>query len=103
VLRLHMPQWPECPRYRGEDTSAWDFKHGQMGVAPNAIELQPILAGASEETRNVVSAGPSMKPTPGLEPGTPSLRGRPQAAPDGFKRLSKRRSGFPIGRASLCT
>jgi hypothetical protein len=24
----------------------WDFKHGQTGVAPNAIELHPILGFA---------------------------------------------------------
>jgi integrase len=24
----------------------WDFKHGQTGVAPNAIELHPILGKA---------------------------------------------------------
>ncbi len=22
----------------------WDFRHGQTGVAPNAIELHPVLA-----------------------------------------------------------
>jgi hypothetical protein len=24
----------------------WDFKHGQTGVAPNAVELHPILGFA---------------------------------------------------------
>jgi hypothetical protein len=32
-----------CPRARGTGVAFFAFKHGQTGVAPNAIELHPIL------------------------------------------------------------
>jgi hypothetical protein len=32
-----------CSRARVVGVAFWDFKHGQTGVAPNAIELHPIL------------------------------------------------------------
>ena len=33
-----------CPRARVTGVAFFDFDHGQTGVAPNAIELHPILA-----------------------------------------------------------
>ncbi len=30
----------------------WDFKHGQTGVAPNAIELHPVVAFSSSNCRS---------------------------------------------------
>lgn len=33
-----------CPKARVTGVAFFDFKHGQTGVAPNAIELHPILA-----------------------------------------------------------
>jgi hypothetical protein len=33
-----------CARARVTGVAFFDFKHGQTGVAPNAIELHPILA-----------------------------------------------------------
>jgi hypothetical protein len=33
-----------CARAVGTGVAFFDFKHGQTGVAPNAIELHPILA-----------------------------------------------------------
>jgi hypothetical protein len=35
-----------CARARVVGVAFWDFKHGQTGVAPNAIELHPILGFA---------------------------------------------------------
>jgi hypothetical protein len=35
-----------CSRARGVGVTFWDFKHGQTGVAPNAIELRPVLGFA---------------------------------------------------------
>jgi hypothetical protein len=35
-----------CTRARIVGVAFWDFKHGQTGVAPNAIELHPILGFA---------------------------------------------------------
>ena len=32
-----------CSEARVVGVQFWDFKHGQTGVAPNAIELHPIL------------------------------------------------------------
>jgi hypothetical protein len=32
-----------CPQARVVGVAFFDFKHGQTGVAPNAIELHPIL------------------------------------------------------------
>ena len=32
-----------CAKARVVGVAFWDFKHGQTGVAPNAIELHPIL------------------------------------------------------------
>jgi hypothetical protein len=33
-----------CPKATVTGVAFFDFKHGQTGVAPNAIELHPILA-----------------------------------------------------------
>jgi hypothetical protein len=33
-----------CAKARVTGVAFFDFKHGQTGVAPNAIELHPILA-----------------------------------------------------------
>ncbi len=46
----------------------FDFKHGQSGVAPNAIELHPIL---SIRWGNVAVAPPQPSGTPVLTPRTP--------------------------------
>jgi len=35
-----------CAQARVVGVGFWDFKHGQTGVAPNAIELHPILGFA---------------------------------------------------------
>jgi hypothetical protein len=35
-----------CPRARVVGVAFWDFKHGQTGVAPNAIELHPVFGFA---------------------------------------------------------
>ena len=35
-----------CPRARLVGVAFWDFRHNQTGVAPNAIELHPILGFA---------------------------------------------------------
>jgi hypothetical protein len=35
-----------CSRARVVGVAFWDFRHGQTGVAPNAIELHPILGFA---------------------------------------------------------
>ena len=35
-----------CAEARVVGVAFWDFKHGQTGVAPNAIELHPILGFA---------------------------------------------------------
>jgi hypothetical protein len=35
-----------CPRARVVGVAFWDYYHGQTGVAPNAIELHPILGFA---------------------------------------------------------
>jgi len=33
-----------CAKARVSGVAFFDFKHGQTGVAPNAIELHPVLA-----------------------------------------------------------
>ena len=33
-----------CSKARVTGVAFFDFKHGQTGVAPNAIELHPVLA-----------------------------------------------------------
>jgi hypothetical protein len=35
-----------CSKARVVGVAFWDFKHGQTGVAPNAIEIHPILGFA---------------------------------------------------------
>ena len=35
-----------CAKARVVGVAFWDFNHGQTGVAPNAIELHPILGFA---------------------------------------------------------
>jgi hypothetical protein len=35
-----------CPKARVVGVAFWDFRHNQTGVAPNAIELHPILGFA---------------------------------------------------------
>ena len=35
-----------CSKARVVGVAFWDFKHGQTGVAPHAIELYPILGFA---------------------------------------------------------
>jgi hypothetical protein len=35
-----------CSRARVVGVAFWDYFHGQTGVAPNAIELHPILGFA---------------------------------------------------------
>jgi len=35
-----------CPKARVLGVAFWDFKHNQTGVAPNGIELHPILGFA---------------------------------------------------------
>ena len=32
-----------CPKARVTGVAFFDYKHGQTGVAPNAIELHPVL------------------------------------------------------------
>jgi hypothetical protein len=39
-----------CSRARVVGVAFWDFKHNQTGVAPNAIELHPILGFACLST-----------------------------------------------------
>jgi hypothetical protein len=34
------------PKARVVGVAFWDFNHGQTGVAPNAIELHPVLGFA---------------------------------------------------------
>jgi hypothetical protein len=54
-----------CARARVVGVAFWDFFHGQTGVAPNAIELHPILGFACL----------SSKPPPPPPPNT--LKGEP--------------------------
>jgi hypothetical protein len=35
-----------CPKARVVGVAFWDFRHNQTGVAPNAIELHPVLGFA---------------------------------------------------------
>jgi hypothetical protein len=35
-----------CPKARVVGVALWDFRHNQTGVAPNAIELHPVLGFA---------------------------------------------------------
>jgi hypothetical protein len=35
---------PVCPRARVVGVLFFDYDHGQIGVAPNAVELHPVLA-----------------------------------------------------------
>jgi hypothetical protein len=51
-----------CARARITGVAFFDFKHGQTGVAPNAIELHPVLAfrclsGGSATTTAAAGAG----------------------------------------------
>jgi len=41
---LNSPQSPKRPLVRITGVGFFDFRHGQRGVAPNAIELHPVLA-----------------------------------------------------------
>ncbi len=41
---LNSPQSPKRPLVRVTGVGFFDFRHGQRGVAPNAIELHPVLA-----------------------------------------------------------
>jgi hypothetical protein len=56
----------------------WDFKHGQTGVAPNAIELHPILGFACLD--NSSSAPPPPEPPP-IDP--PPIKPPPPPPPQG--------------------
>src|SRR5256885_2346352 len=83
-----MPQWPECPRYRGEDTSAWDFKHGQMGVAPNAR----TRTGDPFITRTAARGGRRLERLPKDWRPSGSARLNPRGPP-GIVSASRRRQG----------
>lgn len=48
-----------CAKARVTGVAFWDFKHGQTGVAPNAIELHPILGFAC-----LSKGGPPPPPPP---------------------------------------
>jgi len=52
-----------CPRATVTGVAFFDFQHGQTGVAPNAIELHPIL-GFSCSSGVVVSGAPPTAPGP---------------------------------------
>jgi hypothetical protein len=56
-----------CARASVTGVAFFDFNHGQTGVAPNAIELHPILA-----FRCLSGAGASPTPTPGATGKPPS-------------------------------
>ncbi len=63
----------------------FDFQHGQTGVAPNAIELHPVLAfvplpPASENPSAVATATPEA-PTPTLVPALPPTLPPPPPPP----------------------
>jgi hypothetical protein len=51
-----------CPKATVTGVAFFDFQHGQTGVAPNGIELHPILAFTCA-TGVVVSGSPAAKPT----------------------------------------
>ncbi len=68
----------------------FDFKHGQSGVAPNAIELHPILRACPQTShlspsRFDRSQDPLVPSThdPASTSGHPTLRTRPRAVPEG--------------------
>jgi hypothetical protein len=46
AARFHPTAYWQRPRIRVHITGVgfWDYKHGQSGVAPNAIELHPVLS-----------------------------------------------------------
>jgi hypothetical protein len=46
VARFHPTAFWQRPRIRVHVVGVgfWDYKHGQSGVAPNAIELHPVLS-----------------------------------------------------------
>jgi hypothetical protein len=46
----------------------FDFKHGQSGVAPNAIELHPVLRFSSGAGNSALPAPPVGKPQPTVRP-----------------------------------
>ncbi len=50
-----------CPKATVTGVAFFDFQHGQTGVAPNGIELHPILA-FNCSTGVVVSGSPAAKP-----------------------------------------
>lgn len=41
----------------------FDFQHGQSGVAPNAIELHPVLSILLRVSSAVSSSAPAVRPT----------------------------------------
>jgi len=43
-MRVARNQVKLCAKARVTGVAFFDFKHGQTGVAPNAIESHPILA-----------------------------------------------------------
>jgi hypothetical protein len=82
----------------------FDFLHGQTGVAPNGIELHPLLDVVFNDTTPTPTATPSPTPTPGpttcqssTGPGIAPPRGVP-AGVDGFHAAWFGQSGYQ----SLC-
>ena len=61
-----------CPKATVTGVAFFDFQHGQTGVAPNGIELHPILA-FSCSSGVVVSGSPAPKPPSAAPPGKVKL------------------------------
>jgi hypothetical protein len=68
-----------CPRARVTGVAFFDYDHGQTGVAPNAIELHPVLGFAClSQSENEAGAGVDLEGLRRLTAQTsPSQRGRP--------------------------
>jgi hypothetical protein len=59
---LNSPQSPKRPLVRITGVGFFDFRHGQRGVAPNAIELHPVLDVVFEDSLKRDSITPYPRP-----------------------------------------
>jgi hypothetical protein len=64
-----------CPRATVTGVAFFDFRHGQTGVAPNGIELHPILDFRCS-TGEVVSGSPTASTLPASPPSASTLNGK---------------------------
>jgi hypothetical protein len=86
----------------------FDFKHGQSGVAPNAIELHPLLAFNTGGSTKLPTAGPQppappSKPTPRPAGGSSGFSVRVSVSPNSMSHNTQATLTVHTSPGATCT